>query len=392
MKQFELLKLPLHFWRAYLAVALQAYSVSAIYFLSLYLTTQLHYSILQAGFAVTLFGFGTFLGSIISPILTRILNEERVVLVLLIAMGIIFLILAHIKLLLGINILVLIYGIFAYAFIPANQVSVLKKVPMEHRLYANNVWRVSKNVLTSLGFLVNGLLAQFSFPHMLMITALIIFIGVTIIFIVPQKSPSALSDIDFEGLDKVVKKPFRNLHLYAIYFTVFLVGLIYSQLNSNYPIYLHKIYDISSQGYGFLFAINTWFVIILQIPIMHWLSRYQHKYIVAVGGLCMGLGLVVLTFGHSWALAIISCLIWSSGEVLFFSLSEVMVINYAGNHTKVLFMSLFQFIYAIGAMLGPLGGSVIFHYQSGEWLWYACGIAGILVFLILIRLRMATKL
>jgi predicted MFS family arabinose efflux permease len=291
-------------------------------------------------------------------------------------MAAIFFLLARWQTFIWINGLILLHGILSYAFIPANQAWVLSQVTEAQRVYANNIWRISKNLLISIGFLLNGYLSHINFTMMLDITSLVLLSGGIITSIAKRSQQNRITSPTAMMSATRGKKPHRNPRLYAIYFVLFCIGLIYSQLNSNYPLFLHQFYSISANGYGFLFALNTWLVILLQLPLLYWCRHVSHTYIIAIGALCIGLGMGLLNVGHTWSLAIFSCFVWSLGEILFFSLSEVTLMNYAQEQTKVLFMSLYQFIYSLGAILGPLGGSIIYHFNGGALLWYCCAVLG----------------
>ena len=63
--------------------------------------------------------------------------------------------------------------------------------------------------------------------------------------------------------------------------------------------------------------------------------------------------------------------------MLFFSLVQIEILNRVKEHNRVFHMSPYQFIYAGGIILGPIGGSFIYHYFSADILWWLCGALGL---------------
>ena len=140
------------------------------------------------------------------------------------------------------------------------------------------------------------------------------------------------------------------------------------------------------RGYGLLFAFNTLLIVILQIPLVNWISQYSNRVGIALGAFLIGGGLALMTLSNTVSYVILSSIIWTLGEIIFFPLIQVTIFNYASASSRTFYMSLYQFTYAGGIMFGPFGGSLIYHYANANVLWWVCGLLGLMIMLIFLSL------
>jgi MFS family permease len=163
--------------------------------------------------------------------------------------------------------------------------------------------------------------------------------------------------------------------------SAFVITALYSQLKTSFPFYLHHYYHFNVQLFSYLYLINTLLIALFQIPVLSSLKNINKNLIVGVGGLLVGLGLFILPFDNTYTLAVISCVLWTFGEILFFSVVQVLMYEQAPQHAKGKAMGVYQMLWAFASMVGPAAGSWLYEFDNGKLVWYLCGFLGLLCLL-----------
>ena len=88
--------LPKAAWMLSLAVFINRSGSMVLFFLSLYLTREMHYSVLVAGRLLTLYGFGSLLGSYLGGYFTDKIGAAKIQIISLFSAGIGYIILGRI--------------------------------------------------------------------------------------------------------------------------------------------------------------------------------------------------------------------------------------------------------------------------------------------------------
>jgi len=372
-------------WLGNIAVTGQSVVNGASYFLPLYITLQLHFSVLHVGTVLSMLGVGTLVGALSSSLICKVFSEYTTQIISFFGIAICLLAISFADNLLLLNIAAFFWGVFLFLFRPANQVWMLSLVPAERRVQMTNVRRMILNAGVGVGFIINGFLSHYNFKLVFyLLTAIALMLGSLMIYCFRYVGRVAHQQ---KVLSVKQSVPQQASAVYLMYISVFIVSVIYAQLRSNYPIYLHQVFYLDPRSFGLLFSLSTLLIVVLQIPIINWMSRYRQRTGIALGALFVGSGMVLMTLGNTIGYAIISVIIWTFGEILFFPLIQVAIFNAATERTRVLYMGFYQFIFASGIVLGPIGGSLIYHYFSAMLLWWICGLLGFVAMLICFTLR-----
>src|SRR5690606_19634413 len=129
------------------------------------------------------------------------------------------------------------------------------------------------------------------------------------------------------------------------------------------PLYIQASFPkFGIQGVSILFILDTFLIVFFQALLTN-LLRNQNKYTVTgFGALLMGLGMLVLCYASFFFLAIISCIIWTTGEMLFVSTAQLLCYERSQPHKKGQSLGLFQTIFASSSIVGPALGGAIYQY------------------------------
>jgi predicted MFS family arabinose efflux permease len=151
--------LPRRVWLLAVVTLVNRSGTMVVPFLSLYLTTQLGYTISQAGRVVALYGIGSVLGSLLGGWLADHIGAVRVVRWSLIGTGAGFLLLSQVHSLWALAATVLSLSVVAEAFRPAMLSSIALAAPPEVRTRSMSLLRLAINLGMSVGPAIGGLLA-----------------------------------------------------------------------------------------------------------------------------------------------------------------------------------------------------------------------------------------
>jgi MFS family permease len=101
---------------------------------------------------------------------------------------------------------------------------------------------------------------------------------------------------------------------------------------------------------------------------------------IGIGALLLGTGMLLLSLSCMFSLAMLACIIYTIGEMIFFSLSHLICYQNGAEKKKGSSLGIYRMIYASSRVVGPTLGGLIYQQWSGDALWYICGFIGLACF------------
>jgi predicted MFS family arabinose efflux permease len=162
-------------------------------------------------------------------------------------------------------------------------------------------------------------------------------------------------------------------HLWMIFLLVFGIGLVFSQLFSTFPLYMHAAFGFAENRIGQLLAINTVMIVLFEMVLLHRLKNIRPLKVIAAGALLIGGGFALTPLGRGFFYAALTVAVWTLGEMLSLPLltSEIANRSHEGNRGR--HMGWFGVSFSLAWMIGPLAGSAIYERISPLALWLGCG-------------------
>jgi len=167
--------------------------------------------------------------------------------------------------------------------------------------------------------------------------------------------------------------PWRDLPFLIYLLLTFLLASVVFQLLSTFPLTLSEQYGLSESRIGLVLAFNTVLIVLFEMVVVHRLERRSPLKVLAVGAFlaCAGFGL--LPFGSSFAFALVSVAVWTSGEMLTAPMSEGFVASRAAAGSIGRFMGLFVLAWSTALVTAPLAGTYVYERFGSDILWWGCG-------------------
>jgi MFS family permease len=162
------------------------------------------------------------------------------------------------------------------------------------------------------------------------------------------------------------------------------VGLIFAQVISTYGPYLHQDHGLTEAQIGRLIAVNCLLIVLFQMPLTHLVERFSGARVTALGALFLGLGFLLMPFGHGLAFLVFTAVVWAFGEMLTLPTLATLTSFRAPTHQIGRVMGLHSLAFSIGIILGPIQGSRILQARGGLALWSSVAIIAVVVALMML--------
>lgn len=202
-----------------------------------------------------------------------------------------------------------------------------------------------------------------------------------------------------------IEKPVTMLNAIRILrkdvvFLVALVGIIlsncgFSHLTTTVSQYFANahIFEDGVKLFSYMLALNAIVVVIIQYPVIQMCKKYTPLTSIMVGTLFVSVGLFGFGIVESMLGAAVCTIIFTTGEVLMFSMTDVFIDDIAVAHLKGTYFGAMGFS-GIGAVIGPWFGGVLldyYGYQNGFAVFSALAIFSTLAFPVLLVTKGLSK-
>lgn len=377
-------KLSMPVWMGMFAVFVNSFGTMSMLFLSLYFVSELRFSVTEASELISLYSVGAIFGAYLSGRLCEKYSSKTVSICSLILNSIALMSILLYKDFYSLLCVTSIMGAANSSFVPANRIWLLKQCEKDQRARVNSLRFMMANLGMGIAVVIGGILAKSSYQILFIFNGTAFLISAIILLL--KTSNGALDEmannssaLRAEKLKLWTIPPFfENKGFFLIYLLLLVATLTFSQLWVNYPIYMRNKYQLDEQAFSNLFLINTVLIVLFQVVIVDLASKYSLFLSAAVGAFLVGFGMYLLILGSSYFLAIISCFIWTAGEILTFPILQTLLYNRAKDDSKATHMGLYQTVYAFANVTGPILGSMAYQYRFGDGIWLLCGAMGII--------------
>ena len=146
-------------------------------------------------------------------------------------------------------------------------------------------------------------------------------------------------------------------------------------------LYLRRTYGLAENRIGSVLAVNTLMIVFLEMPLVHWLSRFAPGRVVAWGALFFGASFPLLPLGRSFGFAALCMAVLTVGEMLTLPMLATLISNRAPASRVGRYQGMFSLAFTIAFVIGPLLGTWVYGSWSAEALWVAVGLLAVLLWL-----------
>jgi predicted MFS family arabinose efflux permease len=328
-------------------------------FTSLYLTRDLHFTIGQAGVALSFYGVGSVLGSYAGGWLTDRRNFFDIMIFSLVSSGLILLLLLVTTSPFFITLIIFVYAFTADMFRPANSKAIAAYSTPENRTRSVSLVRLAINLGFSLGPAAGGFVALYlGYKWLFVIDSLTGFAAAIMLFIYLPRQKDEPKDSGSAVLDDHSTSAYRDWPYLFFILMVAFYGICFFQLFASVPQYFNRECHYNEDTIGLLLGLNGLLVVLIEMPLVAALEKDKRifRFIIA-GALCIPVAMAALLFGKGM-------MVWAIVYTLIITISEIFampfMMNYAlsrpGKERQGQYSALYSISYGLANIAAPLLG------------------------------------
>ena len=300
---------------------------------TLYFTTKFGLTVAEAGLFATLFTVGGLIGGPLGGWLADRIGRKSVMIFSLAAEATFSMGMALAPSLPLLVVAILCFGLTVPMYWPASSASIADLVGPEKRAGAFGLIRVAANLGVAFGPLVAGLLLALqqnpdgttppnAYVPLFVGDATTSLIFAYIILRRLRETRPAVPVTLAVAADPPKARSGSYLQIFRdspfITFVVLYssLGLVYSQMNTTFGIYLTRTYHFAASVYTFMLSTNAALVVLFQFPLARWVDRHDRSGMLALGAALYAVGFGLIGFATTTTLFWIAVVILTLGEMV----------------------------------------------------------------------------
>jgi len=368
--------LPGDVWIIFATTLVNRVGTMVLPFLVLYLAQGLGYSARRAGFAISVYGVGGLVGAPIGGRLSDRLGPLRVMQFSLVLSGAILFVVPLVRSLPVVFSLILLWAIMTEAVRPASLAAITSATPGAQRKAAIALDRLAINLGMSVGPAVGGFLATVSFTLLFIVDGVTSIASALLLTVLLSKRPLPIEVERVAGAipGKVVR---RNRQMLIFLLAMFLIGIVFFQMDAALPLYLVRELGFRPSFFGLLFVVNTVLIIFLEVPLNLATSRWPHRHVLVLGALLLASGFGALAFATAAHTIVLTVVVWTFGEMILLPASAAYVADLAPTDRRGDYIGAYYVAFGLALATGPWMGTLFMERFGALRLWVAVFGAGV---------------
>jgi MFS family permease len=300
--------LPRAVWLLALIEFVNRSGMMLLFFLTLYMTRRLGFSLAEAGRAMSAYGLGSVIGTYFGGRLCDRIGAYHVQKLSLALSGVLLIALLWPRTPLVFALLLLLLAIAQEALHPANATATATICSAELRPKGFAAHRLAGNLGVSIGPVVGGFLALVDYKWLFWVDGLTSLLAAGLaVMLLPSAGPH-------DGQRPApARRAWRDLGFVAMLPLICGVGLIFVQMLNAFPLYMRLVYGVRENMIGALFAVNTALIVGVEMILMHALRRTPPARVIGLGTLLLGLGFALMPLGRGALFAALTVAVWTMG-------------------------------------------------------------------------------
>ncbi|OEH92785.1 MDR family MFS transporter [Bacillus solimangrovi] len=336
-------------------------------FLAIYLTSAKGVSPGYAGAIIGVSSIVGLFGSFVGGYLSDLYGQEKVMKYSIFIWIFVFVGFALADSVMMFFILNALNGLCRSFFEPSSRALLSKVTKPKNKLLVFNLRYAAINVGAAVGPLIGLKIGSSSSTSAFFVTA-VVYTVYFIVLIAMFSLHSTNNSSDSSSNERVtMAKALRVLSTDRV-FLFAVIGLMvgvcgYSQFSSTIPQYLahSPFFQNGVEVYSYLIVFNAVTVLIVQYPVTRIGKRYSALISIMIGTLTTSIGLLGFAFFTSVPLLFLSIFVFTVGEVMMFTMTDLFVDQISPHDMKGLYFGAMGFT-AIGGSFGPWIGGLMLEY------------------------------
>jgi MFS family permease len=265
----------------------------------------------------------------------------------------------------------------------------------EQRNTAFSLQYMALNIGFSVGPLLGGFLYNNYLIWLFLGDAITTFISVILVAIFIPETMPAKQDKPVENHNKLEKSEEGTLlqalikrpTLLIFSFIIVLYFIVFSQFNFGLSIQIGEVFGKNSATvFGSLMTVNAVMCSIIPLFLTILTKDMKASLSIAIGGILYAFGFGMIFFIHGYVLFVLSTMLWTMGEMLIATNTNVYIADHSPASHRGRFNSIFPIIRKLGFMAGPIIAGMYVKYTNIRNLWLFIGGISIIAAIMMYKL------
>jgi len=340
-------------------------------FLSIYCIRELHFSIVQAGTIMALFGTGAITGVFTGGKITDKLGFYDVQVGALFTGGIFFILLGFQHQFIHVAIGTFILSFCNEAFRPANSTAIAHYSVAENRTRSYSLNRLATNLGWAVGGGLGGLLASVNYHLLFWVDGCTNIFAAVLLLRLLTRVKKQKGEVTQE-IKAIAGSAYRD--------KVFLVFMALSTIFSccffeffiMQPVFYKLEWHIGERMIGFLLALNGLLIVAVEMVMVHKLEGKRHVLIYIMGGIlvCAAGFAVMNIFPAGLGTALLVVILITFGEMLSMPFMNTYWITRSNEHNRGEYAAVYSMSWSAAQIIAPWVGSRIIDVGGFSSLWW----------------------
>lgn len=361
-------------WLLSLVVLINRSGTMVLPFMTIYCTQRLHFSIVQAGTIMALFGAGSITGAFIGGKITDRFGFYDVQVGSLLSAGLLFILLGYQTSFYPICIVVFILSACNDAFRPANSSAIAHYSDADNKTRSYSLNRLAVNLGWAFGGALGGFLAAHNYHLLFWVDGCTnLFSGIMLLQLLPRVKKEKPASHHAEDTKA---SPYKDtVYMLFILFTC-MYGFCFFQLFTMQPVFYKTKWHLNEELIGALMALNGLLITFVEMILIHRLEGRRHPLLFIVSGVAMvGLGLTFVNWLPASALSALMVIITITfGEMFSMPFMNAFWVQRTNDKNRGQYAALYTMAWSAAQILAPSIGSQIIAFSGFSALWWTLGI------------------
>lgn len=366
---------PRSYWYVWWGTLVNRLGGFVVPLLTIYLTTQRHVEVKDAGAIVSGFGAGQIVASIVGGHMTDRLGRRVTMLISLFGGAVAMLVLGHVRGLPAIAAAVIALGFVGEVYRPAVSAFIADVVAPAHRVAAYGLLYWAVNLGFAIATALGGLLARLDFGILFVADAATMAAFAIIVAVaVPETRPAVVA-----ASARPPSVAWWRDRVFATFVGLNFL-LVLMPMQTGAVLSAHFVWQgFSPAAYGLVMGFNGLLIIIFQPLVLARVVKLDPDRMLVVAALLYGAGMLAHGLAP-WIVAHIGAVIvWTVAELLESSVRSAMVAAMAPPDARGRYNGAFVMTWGLGALVAPRIGTQIWEDVSPLALWGGCAGLGAFV-------------
>ena len=364
-------------------------------FMSIYCIRELHFSIVQAGIIMTLFGLGSICGAFSGGKLTDKIGFYDLQVGALLSGGAMFIILGYQHTFATLATGTFILSFCNESFRPANSAAIAHYSSSENRTRSYSLNRLAVNLGWAVGGALGGFIASINYHLLFWVDGCTNIVAALLLLRLMPRSKAVRTMEKHEDKVKAISAYKDKLYLLFIFLST-LFAMCFFQFFVMQPVFYKLDWHFNERTIGFLMAFNGILIVVIEMVLVHYLEGKRNGLVYISSGILLGSICFVLLnlLPHTVFMATLLVVVITFSEMLSMPFMNAFWISRTKPYNRGEYAALYTMSWSSAQAFAPFLGSEIIFYGGFQLLWWVLGGVSLIAsagYLILYRVNYRVK-